>query len=56
MRYSTVADIGRIDSLTLEDFDATLPPANVRERDDGESQTREESDADVARFLKAFDR
>lgn len=55
-RESTVADIERIDALTLEDFDATLPPANARDRDEDEPQTREELDADVAGFLKAFDR
>ncbi len=56
VRDSTVADIERIDTLTLEDFDVTLPSANLPERDEGEPQTREELDADVAGFLKAFDR
>jgi type IV secretion system protein VirD4 len=55
-RDSTVEDIERIDSLTLEDFDVNFDAVSVPEKGKGERLTREELDTAVEGFLAAFER
>ena len=53
-RASTVEDIERLESLTLEDFDVELRPSEIPEKGDGERLTRNELDTAVQGFLAGF--
>jgi type IV secretion system protein VirD4 len=53
-RASTVADIDRIDSLTLEDFDLDPSRTIVPELAEGERMTRVQLDAAVEGFLESL--
>jgi hypothetical protein len=55
-RDSTVQDIDRIESLTLEDFDVNFDSVTVPDKGEGERLTREELDVAVNGFLAAFER
>ena len=53
-RASTVADIDRIDSLTLDDFDLDPSRTIVPELAEGERMTRVQLDAAVESFLESL--
>ena len=56
VRDSTVADIERINSLNLEDFDVTFVAAQVPHKSEGEPLTRDELDTAIAGFMAGFNR
>ena len=55
-REATVEDIDRLDSLTLEDFEAPLGEIELPEKADGERLTAEEMNAAVEQFLQTLQR
>ena len=55
-REATMEDIDRLDSLTLEDFEAPLGEIELPEKADGERLTPEEMNAAVEQFLQTLQR
>ena len=55
-REATMADIDRLESLTLEDFAAPLGEIDVPQKADGERLTAEEMNAAVEQFLQTLQR
>ena len=55
-REATMADIDRLDALTLEDFEAPLGEIELPEKADGERLTAEEMNAAVEQFLQTLQR
>jgi type IV secretion system protein VirD4 len=53
-RAATAADIGRIDELTLEDFDIDFDKVVLPEKAEGERFTKEELDVAVDSFINAL--
>ena len=55
-REATMEDIDRLDSLTLEDFEAPLGEIELPEKAPGERLTAEEMNVAVAQFLQSLER
>ena len=55
-REATMEDIDRLDSLTLEDFEAPLGEIELPAKAPGERLTAEEMNAAVAKFLQSLER
>ena len=55
-REATVEDLERLDSLTLDDFEAPLGEIEIPEKADGERLTTEEMNTAVEQFLQSLQR